>query len=442
MAVYLRRAILFMVLLIAVLQVIHLTLLSKLESKKVERIKRSKAALNEVLSENVHTPYQNNDLIEDRKRMWNLVKDSSILDSSGEYRIINHFSRAQSLGYRNHVRKDVTLVTQSSISRLHHLITVMQRWQGLVSVAVFTLTEDISSTIEAILLLRRCFPIIRYNASFHLISPLRVPVVVSGALSSISRPSDYSFSNVDCETATELIQALQPSNINYDHKGVPFPNNLLRNVGRHNAFTEFVFVTDIDLIPSYNLRQQFMEFAVTNRILDESMKEDKTVFVVPAYEVKEELSDESIPRDKSELLRLVDTLEARPFYFELCWKCHKYTDYDAWQRERQTPKLTVLFEVLWRDPWEPFYISRNNVPFYDERFRQYGFNRISQVCELHFSGFKFSVLNNAFVVHKGLKTANTFHKQKDLELEKNRLLFRQFKNELKDRYPDSSRRCY
>jgi N-acetyllactosaminide beta-1,3-N-acetylglucosaminyltransferase len=41
--------------------------------------------------------------------------------------------------------------------------------------------------------------------------------------------------------------------------------------------------------------------------------------------------------------------------------------------------MAPLFDVLWKDPWEPFYIASNNIPFYDERFKQYGFNRISQV---------------------------------------------------------------
>ena len=58
------------------------------------------------------------------------------------------------------------------------------------------------------------------------------------------------------------------------------------------------------------------------------------------------------------------------------------------------------------------------------------------------AGFKFSVLNNAFVIHKGFKTSNTFHKEKDLEQERNRILFRQFTTELKQKYPESSRRCY
>ncbi|GIY53247.1 hypothetical protein CEXT_235611 [Caerostris extrusa] len=62
----------------------------------------------------------------------------------------------------------------------------------------------------------------------------------------------------------------------------------------------------------------------------------------------------------------------------MCWKCQKHTDYETWQKEPPSQKLNVIFEVLWRDPWEPFYIGRNVAPFYDERFRQYGFNRISQ----------------------------------------------------------------
>lgn len=58
------------------------------------------------------------------------------------------------------------------------------------------------------------------------------------------------------------------------------------------------------------------------------------------------------------------------------------------------------------------------------------------------SGHKFSVLNNAFVIHRGMKTADAFHPEKDLEQERNRILFRQFKTELKEKYPESSRRCY
>ena len=36
---------------------------------------------------------------------------------------------------------------------------------------------------------------------------------------------------------------------------------------------------------------------------------------------------------------------------------------------------------------------------FDERFKQYGFDRQEQICELRVAGYTFSVLNNHFLVH-------------------------------------------
>ena len=44
-------------------------------------------------------------------------------------------------------------------------------------------------------------------------------------------------------------------------------------------------------------------------------------------------------------------------------------------------------------------LARRSVPLFDERFKQYGFDRQEQICELHVAGYTFSVLNNAFLVH-------------------------------------------
>ena len=52
---------------------------------------------------------------------------------------------------------------------------------------------------------------------------------------------------------------------------------------------------------------------------------------------------------------------------------------------------------------------------YDERFKAYGYDRISQVCEMFVKGFKFYVLNNAFIMHKGWKFKKKFHKTRDDE---------------------------
>ncbi|XP_054711303.1 beta-1,4-glucuronyltransferase 1-like [Uloborus diversus] len=419
-----RRVVILLVVVIAILQVIHMTLLSRLEARKNSNLRNGEKS-----DWQNHQDYQEAQLKKDMTRMLETIKQSSVLDSSGEYRIINFVMRAESFGMKNNVRQDLSLVTQSTIKHLVHLEDILDRWHGPVSVAIFSLTQDIPLAIDAILNLRRCVPAARSNASFHLVYPLNSPYNKA--------PSPQPLVLDPCETVKDRISSFAISD-NYEH-GVPYPNNLLRNVGRRNSLTDFVFVIDIDMVPSDNLYSDFMDFAVTNKLFIDSHKDDKTVYVVPAFEVKDGVE---VPRDKTGLLQLLELMEARPFYFEMCWKCQKHTDYETWQKEPPSPKLNVLFEVLWRDPWEPFYIGRNVVPFYDERFRQYGFNRISQVCELHVSGYKFSVLNNAFIVHKGLKTPSSFHKDKDTDQEKNRQLFRQFKFELKEKYPDSSRKCY
>ena len=96
----------------------------------------------------------------------------------------------------------------------------------------------------------------------------------------------------------------------------------------------------------------------------------------------------------------------------------------------------------WRDPWEPLFASRNDAtPAFDARFQQYGFNRVSQSCELHMAGFEFHVLLGAFVVHPGFKRAGAFHAGKAGEMDANRQHFRAFKDELQRRYL-AERSCY
>lgn len=121
------------------------------------------------------------------------------------------------------------------------------------------------------------------------------------------------------------------------------------------------------------------------------------------------------------------------------------------------PGLSAAYQLTWHDSCEPFYIASTRVPFYDEAFKQYGFNRISQVklhlitlafahsfsqvCELFVAGYTFSVLDNAFLVHLGVKTKEGFHQNKDTEQELNRKKYREFKQNLKFKYPDSDRSC-
>ena len=92
------------------------------------------------------------------------------------------------------------------------------------------------------------------------------------------------------------------------------------------------------------------------------------------------------------------------------------------------------------DPWAPH--AALPVPPPSHWPLADGFNRISQVCEMHIAGYAFRVLTGAFAVHDGIKEPTGFHAAKEAEQNANRLLFRKFKEELKRRYAPSLRRCH
>ncbi|XP_071277080.1 beta-1,4-glucuronyltransferase 1 [Agelaius tricolor] len=169
----------------------------------------------------------------------------------------------------------------------------------------------------------------------------------------------------------------------------------------------------------------------------------RALFVLPAFELR---GSGPPPGSKAELLRLWGAGEARPFYGGLCPPCQAPTAFGRWRglppAPPGPPRLRVAYEVPWRDPWEPFYVApARGVPPFDEGFLQYGFNRISQACELHVAGFRFAVLDGAFVTHRGWKEPGGFHEGREAELGRNRQRFREFKRGLKLKYPNSPRRC-
>ncbi|KPM08238.1 N-acetyllactosaminide beta-1,3-N-acetylglucosaminyltransferase-like protein 2 [Sarcoptes scabiei] len=457
--------------------------------------------------------YAKNDVVEERKRMYKSLQSlSCVLDSSGEYRILSFIShqdlnngdgedlvrhkhyhqlrensfpiKSDNFNANNVFKKnDLSIVTHGTLHQLSNLDFLAQKWNGPISVAVFAVSvQQLPLIIEAILLLRYCNPLVRERISFNLVYPLNFSNKlnnrqVRSVLDFLKWPDIEQFypefenfiSNSNCiNIERSILKLIKRPTINYDHD-VAYPNNLLRNIARRNALTEYTLVIDLDLVPSENLYEKFIDFAKRTKFFRKTdsflngERSEKTVFVIPTFEIDLDVMKQSdstnrylkkdllIPADKSQLMEAIDRKFIRPFYIELCWKCQKHTDYIAWIREtlrslrknssHETDNIDVMHEVFWRDPWEPFYISSNDVPFYDERFRQYGFNRISQVCELNVAGYSFQVLRNAFLIHKGFKKVDGFHSNKNIELEHNRNLFRKFKIQLKDRYPKSTRKC-
>lgn len=417
------KFIIVLVFMVVGLQVFHMTLLMKLET----------TAKGAGPSSSNHLRRQgdtNSDLKEIQrlaKTVMDKIADVHVSDISGMYHIIRNILCPKQIGKFGQGKnsENVTIVTQTSANHLENLILLSRKWNGPISVSVFTHKDDAEFAVKSILYLRTCYPSIANKVSFHLV----FPIDSTPSIDLINNLSKLSCS----EPFGKTIQRQQKAN--YDSE-IEYPHNLLRNIALKSATTTYIFMIDIDMVPSENLTVEFMRL-IERRRTNQDFDIDKTAFIVPSFESK----DWSIPRDKIKLLNAWESRNVRPFYYETCWKCQKPTEYDRWKKLFKTEIMDIGYNVEWKDPWEPFYIASANTPLYDERFKQYGFNRISQVCELHVAGYEFAVLNNAFLVHKGFKVTGNFHKSKDKEQEKNRMLFRKFKNQLKTRYPNSPRRC-
>lgn len=344
------------------------------------------------------------------------IENAHVLDSSGSYNIITDIFRHEDSS--STLQNDVTLVSQTSSNNLDDVIALSERWDGAISISVFTHFTDFQFTMDKLLHLHVCFPKIQNRVHFHLVYPLDNDIPLDKL--------KQNFVNSNCEISMKTFH-----NQNYEIEGIEYPHNLLRNTAVKFCKTSYVFLIDIDMLPNKYLRKEFNMFV-------QSFKNDSVVFVVPSFESKD---DAAIPIDRTQLLRNWRLKKIRPFYFDVCRKCQRPTDYDQWQYLPDPSHLNVAYFVQRDDAYEPFYIAKKDFPLYDERFKQYGYNRISQVCEMNIAGYNFGVLNNAFLIHKGFKYRDSFHKNKEIENNRNRDLFQQFKRELRTKYPNSKRSC-
>lgn len=421
---------------IVLLQVLHMALLSRLEERE-SRMKETKSVGRQLQGRMFKTVVG---------EMEERVRNSYRFDKSGTYHVLDNFLTSEHVVPGRH-EYDVSVVTQCSSNHVRHLGELSQRWNGPISVAVFTYDDDFIPTVASLLHLHFCNDAVYRHVSFHLVYPIsRAPK----HLEELSRlrlacPGDTGSTNFP------LPHRESP---NYSSPELAYPNNLLRNLAINYAQTPYIFLIDIDMVPSENLRRQFQSFMSTNplstdpRDLTTSAKDKPrqptgfvpplAAYVVPTFELQ---ADTPVPRTKADLLDLWLKGLVRPFYWDVCQKCQRPTNYDRWRALGKGGALRIGYSVQREDPWEPFYIARTSVPLYDERFKQYGFNRISQICEMYVAGFSFHVLDNAFLVHKGFKVKDKFHPSKDAENDQNRLLYRKFKEELTVKYPGVTRRC-
>jgi hypothetical protein len=234
---------------------------------------------------------------------------------------------------------DVTLVTQLTIDRLSVFESLCERWNGPIS-AAFYLDDNEVKNLK------------RYVKESQILS---------------SR-----------------------TNVGYHvvyREGLFYPINYLRNIALNAINTEYIFLVDVDFLPSNQLYQVLRNKIITYMI----NQRKKRCFVIPAFEIQEK--DFRFPETKYELLIYLESNKIIPFYYQTWPTGHEPTDYDKWRTS------TEPYLIKWKPDYEPYIVIDKGVPRYDNRFVGYGWNKISHIMEVAASGYEFMVLHDAYIIH-------------------------------------------
>ena len=222
-------------------------------------------------------------------------------DNTRSYKFFDNFVVGDQFSYVSN-KSLVCLATQSSVEKLHSLAQVANHWSGPISAAVFAAgEEEFDVLLTYIAYLRQCVAGVMERVSFHLVLPKdKMPAGVKADLTNLE--------SFDClkpeETLNQLLKRLPPTIVKWRSKN-PYPQNHLRNVARKNCQNSYVFLTDVDIVPSYNLSNGL------DRFLRNDECKTKCAYVVPTYELDERVH---FPPNKSELMRLARKGLARPFH--------------------------------------------------------------------------------------------------------------------------------
>ncbi|KAB7494819.1 Beta-1,4-glucuronyltransferase 1 [Armadillidium nasatum] len=223
----------------------------------------------------------------------------------GDYWVLENYIPA-ALNFR--CDESITYTTHADYTFLDNLDPLTSRWQGPVSIAVYSPGTDFQATVDTILYLRSCMAEgIKKYVTFHIFFHINhVPKEIPKTEDLLQRKTDCSKDPPRWTNVTTYRM----------QKKMLYPVNVARNVARGNSITYFNFPSDIELYPSVNVITEF--FAMLKKP-DASKTTNPRVFVFPIFEVAD---NENVPETKAELQAMLKTKKAIPFHKFVCPKCH------------------------------------------------------------------------------------------------------------------------
>ncbi|KAL7737487.1 hypothetical protein ACLKA6_007622 [Drosophila palustris] len=198
----------------------------------------------------------------------------------------------------------ICLATQSSVERLYSLPQVADNWRGPLSVALFAAgNEEYTVLRYFVTYMRLCFPNIMANATFHILVPREFDNLPRVLTESNNIKNKYNCQYPE-RTLKALLKLRSVKTLEWRQKNT-YPQNHMRNVARKGCQTKYVFLTDVDIIPSIN------SVVLLNNFFKTAVCEGNCAYVIPTFEIDVRAN---FPRAKENLLGLIKKGLARPFH--------------------------------------------------------------------------------------------------------------------------------
>ncbi|GFU51502.1 beta-1,4-glucuronyltransferase 1 [Nephila pilipes] len=287
----------------------------------------------------------------------------------------------------------VTLCTQGTVEFLHHVIILCNRWNGPMSVAVYSPLEDYLDAQNTVKFIRKCDFCVRQWVSWHFFyRKQRMPAIEMDTGPIIT----------DCHSITS-----QESHSRKRRSDGPYPINVGRNIARYKTSTPYIFSIDIELYPSVGVLPKFERMIRFSNV----PKDQPQVWVLPVFEVR---SKYRAPTTKFHLKNMYSQKQAISFHKYRCDECHKIPNLTQWllhdshlksEEIESTEELRVWTTVNRSKKfrlhfWEPFFIGTRNDPEFDPRLSWEGKQNKMQVAyEMCLRKYNFHIVENAFLVH-------------------------------------------
>lgn len=229
---------------------------------------------------------------------------------------------------------------------------------------------------------------------------------------------------------------------NIGKKHIPkfeYPVNVVRNAARMFVRSKFILMADYEYVFSNGFESRMRKLAQI-----ELMRRPKTALVFRIFEVDQNVP--VLPRNKSELLELMKKDKAIEFHAKFSSNAHKIPGLSNWfKRPEGTGQATIFAEFpLNRHDWEPQFVSLNTIPLHDENFPFSVRDNTVLRWEMCRMGYTFAVVDDLFMVHRGIKTAKDVKRARGQQINaraKFSAALNKFKKRMDREYPETKSNC-